>query len=304
MKNMLILLKGVVSIGIMFFLFNQIDLADTFQLLRNLNLWLAIITLFLMWAQTMIAAERWALILKYQNISLNYKNTLQFLWVGLFFNQVMPSSVGGDVIRGYYLKKEGATLGRATIGVLMDRLFGMAGLVLLVVCTIPLLFQLVGDPVAQWGVVLITCGVFFALIVMFFLDMLPSKFSYLKIVRGLYSLSKEGRECLTSGRTGILTLFYSVVIHFISILAVIIMAEGLGLNVAWGGVVLMVPLVTLFMTVPVSIAGWGVREGVMVVGMGYLGVVPEQALALSVLYGLMLLFVALPGGIVWLVRHN
>ena len=123
-------------------------------------------------------------------------------------------------------------------------------------------------------------------------------------MRGLYSLSKEGRECLTSGRTGILTLFYSVVIHFVSILAVIIMAEGLGLNVAWGGVVLMVPLVTLFMTVPVSIAGWGVREGVMVVGMGYLGVVPEQALALSVLYGLMLLFVALPGGIVWLVRHN
>jgi uncharacterized membrane protein YbhN (UPF0104 family) len=53
------------------------------------------------------------------------------------------------------------------------------------------------------------------------------------------------------------------------------------------------------MTIPISIAGWGVREGIMVMGFGYLGVPPEQALALSILYGLLLLVVAIPGVIIW-----
>jgi uncharacterized membrane protein YbhN (UPF0104 family) len=66
----------------------------------------------------------------------------------------------------------------------------------------------------------------------------------------------------------------------------------------------MVPLAGLIMVIPISIAGWGVREGVMVVGFGYLGVAPEAALALSILYGLLMLVVALPGGIVWALKRS
>jgi len=82
------------------------------------------------------------------------------------------------------------------------------------------------------------------------------------------------------------------------------MAIGLDINVEWSGFLLIIPLVTLMMVVPISIAGWGVREGVMVVGFGYLGVAPEAALALSILYGLLMLVVALPGGIVWALKRN
>ncbi len=53
------------------------------------------------------------------------------------------------------------------------------------------------------------------------------------------------------------------------------------------------------MCIPISIAGWGIREGVMVSAFGFFGVLPEQALALSILYGLLLLGVSLPGVIIW-----
>ena len=76
------------------------------------------------------------------------------------------------------------------------------------------------------------------------------------------------------------------------------------LSLKWTGVVIVMPLVTLIMVIPISIAGWGIREGAMVVGLGYLGVIPESALALSVLYGLLLLTIALPGGLIWLVRDS
>ena len=60
------------------------------------------------------------------------------------------------------------------------------------------------------------------------------------------------------------------------------------------------PLASLLMTVPISIAGWGVREGVMIIGFGFLGVTPESALAISLLYGLIMLVISLPGVVIWL----
>jgi uncharacterized membrane protein YbhN (UPF0104 family) len=93
------------------------------------------------------------------------------------------------------------------------------------------------------------------------------------------------------------------VIHLFSVIAVIVIVEGLGVNLSWGGTMLIIPFITLLMVVPISIAGWGVREGGMVVGLGYLGVVPEEALVLSILYGFSMLLIALPGGIGWLIRR-
>ena len=82
------------------------------------------------------------------------------------------------------------------------------------------------------------------------------------------------------------------------------MVERLGVDVVWSGIVLIIPLVMLLMIIPVSIAGWGVRDGAMVVGMGYLVVAPEQAFTLSIIYGIMLLAIALPGGLVWLAHRH
>jgi uncharacterized membrane protein YbhN (UPF0104 family) len=79
-----------------------------------------------------------------------------------------------------------------------------------------------------------------------------------------------------------------------------VLAIAAKLDVHWLAFVIVVPLASLLMTVPVSVAGWGVREGVMVVGLGYAGMDAEKAVALSILYGLLLLVVALPGGFVWL----
>jgi uncharacterized membrane protein YbhN (UPF0104 family) len=56
----------------------------------------------------------------------------------------------------------------------------------------------------------------------------------------------------------------------------------------------------LIQLLPVSLAGWGVREVVLVVALGSFGVPAEEALATSVLLGLCTILVGLPGGLVWL----
>ena len=303
-NKIVVLLKIVVSLGLISFLVSQVDFKEIINILLNVNLTMIIYAIVLLTIQVFVAATRWQFVLKCQKITLDYNNTLQILWSGLFFNQAMPSSVGGDVIRGYYLKAQGITLGRATLGVLMDRLFGMVGLVLIVLISLPLIFELVNDPIARTGILLISLGISFALLFIFFTDKLPGNFSHLRVIRIFYSLSQDGRRCITKLYNGPIILVISILIHLISVFAVITIAIGIGLNVEWSGFLLIVPLTGLMMVVPISIAGWGVREGAMVVGFGYLGVTSEIALALSILYGLSMLVVALPGGVIWALKRN
>ena len=63
---------------------------------------------------------------------------------------------------------------------------------------------------------------------------------------------------------------------------------------------LVVPITNLLTALPISIAGWGVREGVMIAGLGYLNVSAEAAFALSILYGILMLVVSLPGLFAWI----
>jgi uncharacterized membrane protein YbhN (UPF0104 family) len=60
----------------------------------------------------------------------------------------------------------------------------------------------------------------------------------------------------------------------------------------------------LMAMVPVSIAGWGVREGIMIYGLGLAKAPPEAALIASILVGLSLATVGLLGGLIWLMQPN
>ena len=105
-KKIAILLKVIVSLGLITLLVNQVDFNKIVNILKNVDITMIVYALILLIIQVFIATTRWQYVLKCQKIMLDYKNTLQILWSGLFFNQAMPSSVGGDVIRCYYLKKK------------------------------------------------------------------------------------------------------------------------------------------------------------------------------------------------------
>ena len=58
------------------------------------------------------------------------------------------------------------------------------------------------------------------------------------------------------------------------------------------------------MSIPISIAGWGIREGVLVAGLSYTGVQNEVSLAISVMFGLIVLLYSLPGAVFWLMHKK
>jgi len=278
----------------------SLNFSRTIELLKNTHLSFFLLAISVLLFQIMFSTIRWKFVLDNFNYQLPIKLILSYLWIGLFFNQALPSSIGGDAMRGYYLNRKHEGIKNATLGVLLDRLFGLIGLVLLVLILVPLLFMRFPEINLQWELILVMVGMISAFIFVIFFDFFRLGFLNSRIIRGFQSLAFESRRMLFSKSPGLILISISFLIHLLSILAVMYLSKSLGLEIELAGILLIIPIVTLFTLIPISVAGWGVREGLMVVGLGLLDVPPEQALALSILYGLSMLMIALPGGIVWL----
>jgi len=293
--------KGLVTLSLLVILARNIDVQKTLEFLQGTSIPVFLAAGCVMVLQVLLAVLRWGQVMTHQRIRLPFQSLLRYFWLGLFFNQVLPSSVGGDAVRAYCLVREGHGIGSASVAVLLDRLLGMAGLVLLVIVALPLSMNYITEGamrLALYAVVVAAVGVIGFVLV---LDRLTARFRKWRIVRGLTALSKDARRLLFSADPGIRVILLSIGVHVISILAIAVLALATKIDVHWTAFVVVVPIAILLMTVPVSIAGWGVREGVMVVGLGYAGVAAEHAVALSILFGFLVLVIALPGGLVWMI---
>ncbi len=294
-----ILLKAGITLGLFYALVTRIDLNATVGLMAATD-WRSVLGIVgIMVLQVIVAVFRWYRIMISKGVHISVRRSARYFWLGLFFNQLLPSSIGGDAIRGYCLVRDGQSVGRATLSVLLDRILGMAGLVVLIALAIPYAMNLINNPEMQWGMMSALLVVIAGFIAILFIDIFTRRFSSWRVMKGLTTLASDARQLLGS-RQGLGLVLFSVLIHILSIVVVGMLSSALSIKVDWIALTIIVPITTLLITIPLSIAGWGVREGVMVVGLGYVGIAPEEALALSILYGLLTLVVALPGVLAWL----
>ena len=296
------LLKLFFSAGLIFWLIRETNINHIFDIFIKLNSIDFLLIFLVLFIEIIVASARWNKVLKVLEFNVTYLESIKLLWIGLFFGQVMPSSVGGDVFKGYYLKKKGYTLKNTAIAVLLDRIFGLFALVVVAIFLLPLVFSTISEPVARWSIISIISFAAVGISALFLFDRAPSFMSRLKLVKFFIDFITELRVLLFSKNIGLSLLSLSVLIHVVSITSIVVISQILFDNIPVVGLILVVPLVILFMALPISIAGWGVREGVMVIGLGYVGVSSDAALAISLLYGFSLFIVATPGFVFWLLR--
>ena len=101
-------------------------------------------------------------------------------------------------------------------------------------------------------------------------------------------------------RTALPALGLAVMGHMAIVSGAWLLAKSLGIGASWLSCFTIVPAAILISMLPISIAGWGVREGAMATGFAFIGVGGESGLLLSLGVGLILLAVGLLGGLVWL----
>jgi len=99
-------------------------------------------------------------------------------------------------------------------------------------------------------------------------------------------------------------IVFSIFIQLFSVMSIYLIFLSLGIQINFPALFLLVPLSILGMSLPISFAGWGVREGIMIFILGLLQIGQEQALLISIIFGLSLFFISIPGIIFWLNNAN
>ncbi|CCG39804.1 lysylphosphatidylglycerol synthase transmembrane domain-containing protein [Magnetospirillum molischianum] len=294
------LLKGSFSVGLIWFVFSKIDLASAWTQARTLDPAMLFLALALGLLQVWLGAVRWWLVLRALKATFTTTQTFIVYYIGVFFAIILPGAVGGDAVRMWTARRSGMSLAASINSVMLERAATVLALVLLVAATQPLLLSRTPNIPGSWVFPVLSVLGLIGILVLSVLDRLPSSLHHWRIVRGLIHLAGDTRRLFFHPAWGGATLIVAMLGHANLSFQVYALALGLGLDVSLIDCLVLVPPVILIMTLPISIAGWGLRETAMVVAFGYVGVEPHSALVLSVLFGLVSTVTALPGGVVWL----
>jgi len=252
-------------------------------------------------SQFLVAVLRWRLVTAAIGTPLSVRLALRFFTIGAFFNQTLPSSIGGDAFRVWYAHRDGRGLGEAFSGVFVDRLSALFVIVLVMVASLPWLFALLTDPLARWSMAVVMVGgsaafaALFALPLSFF-----GIFERWAVTRPIMIVVRDAGRALLGRQAGLAVGAASLVLLMLSALVLYLAGRAIGTDLGLDHCLLLMPPIVAISVLPISLAGWGLREGAVVVGFGFAGIAQADALAASLLFGLLLALVSLPGGVLWL----
>ena len=301
-------LKLLVSLGLLALVGRSVDLAAVGSLLLDLPLWAALAAVAGMAGVTLASALRWWLILRAVGTPLALGRSTELMFIGNFFTQILPTSVGGDAVRIWQVTRDGVPFGRAFAGVTLERISGLVALVLMVAGGVLWLGDVIDQPALRLLLLASLPALAGGLTLLCLLDRLPAGFARRlqklpllgAAVKLLIDMAADSRRVLLTQPLSLCLLLLSTAAQLLSVLTVLALAEGFGLALGWAEALAVVPAIILITFVPLSFAGWGVREGASVVMLGFVGIDADHALAISVLFGLALLVAVLPGCLLWL----
>jgi uncharacterized membrane protein YbhN (UPF0104 family) len=300
-RALVLLLRLAATAGLLWALATRIDLARAERILSHLSLSpLALALTVLLIGMVPINALRWRVILTAEGPSPRPGRLMKLLFVGLFFNLVLPTGIGGDAVRAWRCRKLGIDLSVAIRSVLLDRVSGYLVMVAVYAANLPALLRVLSDPGERAGIVAVFGAALLGLLVLPLMDCVPAWLLHLPGLMMLADLSREARRLVTHPGRCAAVLGLSIIAAGLAVLAFMLVGDSLGVPLSFATWLLVVPPIALIQLMPISLAGWGVREAGMVVILAGFGVPAETALAISVLIGLILLAIGLPGGLIWI----
>jgi glycosyltransferase 2 family protein len=299
-KILTTLVRLLVTAGLLWALAARVDLAQAGHILARVSLPSLLAGLAALVVVGLVGAWRWHVILAAETPSPGPGVLAKIVFVGLFFNQVLPSGIGGDAVRVLRCRRLGIGLAAAIRSILIDRVSGYAVFVLLYAATLTSLLHVLADSRQRAAAVMIFIGAVAGAAGLLLFDLLPERLLRLPLLGQIAALSRESRRVFGQPQRAAAVFALSAAAVALNVLIYKALGDGLGHPLPVADWAVVVPPVTLMQLFPVALAGWGVREVGVVVALAGFGVPAEAALAISLLFGLCQLAVGLPGGLIWL----
>jgi glycosyltransferase 2 family protein len=307
-------LKLAITIGVSAYVLWQAGLADSLRTLAAADWrWVALAAVSA-WLSMTINVKRWQVMLAGQGGGASLWTLIRLYLIAMFFNNVLPSRFGGDVVRAYGASINVTSKTRSAAAVIMDRLVGAISVLLLGVIAIVVNPSVIPTQLTQLLVVGLVIGL---IVVALLLSRTPVHnlgVHALTMFERLPFLGKRlGKRVQAAayavrayaGRPGLIAwaLMVSMVANGLSIVNLYLYALAVGADVRLAEMAVIAPVVLAVGLLPLSINGLGTIELTFVVLLGLMGVDPEVALAIAILRRLVLLSQSLVGGVLYSARR-
>ena len=261
----------------------------------------------------LLQTERWRRLLRVQEINLGWWRTFRVYLIGAFFNLFLLGATGGDIVKIYYAMRETSSKkSAALLSVVVDRMVGMIGLVAItiVLCSLRL-DLLLSHPLTRallTGLVFIMLASLALIALAIFIehfhlahklpDWMPMRVTILELSAAFSTYARDPR-------TLAITFSLSIVAHFCIFLSFYFSARAFGQYAGLSGMIeilAVLPVILTIASLPISLSGVGVREGLFQKVLSILyGTAESVAVMISITGFLMVVFWGLIGGCVYLV---
>jgi len=296
------LVKLMVSGGLIALLAYKLDTPTVRDGLLGVDRGVFLTALFSLVLLIALQGWRWLVVARALRLTVDLPTAIALSFVGSFFSQLMPSAVGGDAVRVYRLYKSGVSLGQAFDSTLIDRVLAVIGLVLLAFGG-AFVFGWTRMPTQLTALLgVFTAAAVVGMAVLLNLDRapLPRWIARHVMLHKITRVSADARLICQAPWALLAAIGASLVAHVGVSGTFWFLGRHTGLGVDFAGCVAIVPLATLLTMLPISVGGWGVREGALVLALTAVGGNSVAALVTSILLGVATACASLPGAIVWL----
>jgi uncharacterized membrane protein YbhN (UPF0104 family) len=292
----------IVLLGLLAWRMNWTQVAQAFENL-HVELWLAAVGVLVL--TQVLSAYRWQLLARPLGFHLPYSHFFGFYFIGMFFNLVMPTSVGGDVVRAWYLDHGPGRRMPAFVSVLVDRGSGL--LVLLALACVSVAFCPATVPSwVPWSVWITAgaaaVGIAATLFLCFgpFARPEPGETAPTGVRRLVEAVRMLPAAYLTRPGLLLATTLLSVGVQAANVILVWLI--GLAVDAPVPGVYywVAVPMVSLLTVLPLSLNGMGIREGGLVLFLAPVGASAPTAVMIAFLWFAAATCASLAGGLVYL----
>jgi uncharacterized membrane protein YbhN (UPF0104 family) len=250
-------------------------------------------------AQILLQAPRWRAAVLAAGTELGLLQAFRYCMIGMFFNQGLPA-LGGDAARIWLLGRRSGWRS-ATYSAIVDRGFGFLALAALIVASLPFSLNSMSEGFVRSAVVALGCGALVCALC--FVSLGLFRWPWLErfaLFHHLHSCAALAARLLFNWRSGPWIAAASIGIHALSPVAAYAAGRSIQAEASFVQMLLLVPPVMLITMLPVSIAGWGLREASMTIVFTSAGLAQADGFLLSLLIGIAQLAVGVIGGALWL----
>ena len=299
---------SIFLIGLLFWLMRD-SLPNIYSAIKSANRPLLILGFFVYLSTGILIGFRLQKVLSVQKINLTVKEATYLTFIGYFFNNFMPTSFGGDVLKAYYAGKKSNKRAGAFAGVFMDRVLALLPFTLIPVVTIVFFTHNIDNKL----IIAAVYALFFGSIVFLWLLLHKNTAKYLTFIiepfkdKLWYEKVKSGYKFLNLYAKHKIVLSWSFILSAIAqiaaIVAIYIYARALGIDSIGIGIFFIIVPIVAIMTLMPSLNGLGVREGAFVYFLkSYMPA--EKAFAVSILVLASLIVFSIIGGCVYGFKKN